>query len=253
MQNSGRSQGGGETSYDKGIGIPWLLIAIAAAAILFIVFSSPARAAEGAQQQGAGPLSLWPILLPLMAASLAIERMVELFWNYVDWILLNFRHWQPAQIKSPQYVQFKSGTSLVIGVVLGILISNFTGMRLFEYLRPLVPNFLDSAPGAWDVIVTGFIIGAGSKPIHDLIGMLTETKHLLGNSAIKQREIAGAAVADSMLKIAQSEAQLMIDVPGVGPARLSAPGDADQEAAEGGDAFSTAVQYLDDIRNRTVV
>ena len=220
MQKSGQTYGDGTTDYDDGSGIPWLLVAAAAAAVLLFLVASPARAAEGAQQQGVDPLSLWPILLPLMAASLAIERMVEVFWNYVDWFLLNARNWQPAQIKSPQYVQFKSGTSLVIGVVLGILISNFTGMRLFEYLRPLVPNFLDSAPGAWDVIITGFIIGAGSKPIHDLIGMLTETKHLLGNSAIKQREIAGAAVADSMLKIAQSEAQLMIDVPGVGPARL---------------------------------
>jgi hypothetical protein len=251
MHNSGQTQSSVEATHYSGIGIPWLPVAAASAVILLVIVASPASAADSSQQQDTGSLSLWPILLPLIASSLAIERMVEVFWNYVDWILLNLRNWQPAQIKSPQYVQFKSGTSLVIGVVLGILISNFTGMRLFEYLRPLVPNFLDSAPGAWDVIVTGFIIGAGSKPIHDLIGMLTETKHLLGNSAIKQREIAGAAVADSMLKIAQSEAQLMIDVPGVGPARLSAPGEGDQEAE--GDAFSTAVQYLDDIRNRTVV
>jgi hypothetical protein len=229
--------------------MPWLVVAAAGALFLLAVIASPARASQDAQEQVGGVLSLWPILLPLVASSLAIERMVELFWNYVDWFLFNARGWEPAQIKSPQYVQFKSGTSLVIGVVLGIMISNFTGMRLFEYLRPLVPNFLDSAPGAWDVIVTGFIIGAGTKPIHDLIGMLTETKHLLGYSAVKQREIAGAAVADSMLKIAQSEAQLMIDVPGVGPARLSAM---DAETAEE-DAFSSAVEYMDDIRNRTVM
>ena len=240
---------GAETSYDDGFSMPWLVVAAAGALFLLAVIASPARAAQDAQEQVGGVLSLWPILLPLVASSLAIERMVELFWNYVDWFLFNARGWEPAQIKSPQYVQFKSGTSLVIGVVLGIMISNFTGMRLFEYLRPLVPNFLDSAPGAWDVIVTGFIIGAGTKPIHDLIGMLTETKHLLGYSAVKQREIAGAAVADSMLKIAQSEAQLMIDVPGVGPARLSAM---DAETAEE-DAFSSAVEYMDDIRNRTVM
>ena len=238
-----------QTNYDEGFSAPWLIIAAVGAFLLLAIVVSPARASQSAQEQGVGPLSLWPILLPLMASSLAIERMIELFWNYVDWFLFNARGWEPAQIKSPQYVQFKSGTSLVIGVILGIMISNFTGMRLFEYLRPLVPNFLDSAPGAWDVIVTGFIIGAGTKPIHDLIGMLTETKHLLGYSAIKQREIAGAAVADSMLKIAQSEAQLMIDVPGVGPARLSAPG----EQGDTEDAFSSAVEYMDDIRNRTVM
>lgn len=251
MQSFRSSQSSSESSYDSTISIPWALVA-AVVAFLFVAFiATPARASDGAQQQAMGPLSLWPVLLPLMASSLAIERMVELFWNYIDWYLMNGRDWEPAQMKSAQYVQFKSGTSLVIGVVLGILISNFTGMRLFEYLRPLVPNFLDSAPGAWDVIVTGFIIGAGTKPIHDLLGMLTETKHLLGYSAIKQREIAGAAVADSMLKIAQSEAQLMIDVPGVGPARLSALSDGEQ-AAEG-DAFSSAVGYMDDIRNRTVM
>lgn len=250
MNETGQSQYGGSSAYESGFRIPWLLVVAAAAFVFFLIVASPARAAESAQEQTSGGLSLWPILLPLIASSLAIERMVEVFWNYIDWFLLNARGWQPAQMKSAQYVQFKSGTSLVLGVVLGILISNFTGMRLFEYLRPLVPNFLDSAPGAWDVIVTGFIIGAGTKPIHDLIGMLTETKHLLGYSAVKQREIAGAAVADSMLKIAQSEAQLMIDVPGVGPARLSAPGDADEAET---DAFSSAVQYMDDIRNRTVM
>ena len=248
MSNS-QVRSGAESSYDDGFGVPWLLVAVAGALFLLAVVASPARASQDAQEQVGGVLSFWPILLPLVASSLAIERMVELFWNYVDWFLFNARGWEPAHIKSPQYVQFKSGTSLVIGVVLGIMISNFTGMRLFEYLRPLVPNFLDSAPGAWDVIVTGFIIGAGTKPIHDLIGMLTETKHLLGYSAVKQREIAGAAVADSMLKIAQSEAQLMIDVPGVGPARLSAM---DAETADE-DAFSSAVEYMDDIRNRTVM
>ena len=141
----------------------------------------------------------------------------------------------------------------MLSVALGILVSNYTGMRLFDYLRPLAPNFVDSVPGVWDVIITGFIIGAGTKPVHDLLGMLTQTKNLLGNSAIKQRETAGAAVAESMLKIAQSEAQAMIDVPGVGPARLSAPGDTSSAEEAGRDAFSTAVGYLDDIRNRTVI
>ncbi len=231
------------------------LAALTAAAVAAMAWAAPAQAAfDGQEAATSAPPSLWPILLPLVAASLAIERGVEMIWNYIDWVLLNFRRWQPAQIKSPQYVQFKSGTSLVLSVVLGILISNYTGMRLFDYLRPLVPNFVAGVPGVWDVIITGFIIGAGAKPMHDLIGMLTQTKNLLGNSAIRQREMAGAAVADSMLKIAQSEAQAMIDVPGVGPARLSAPGDTSSsgEAAER-DAFSTAVEYLDDIRNRTVV
>ncbi len=188
-QSSAAQQSARRNLFRPNLRLWGLLIAVGA----ILLFAAPAQAAIDAQEGAATPEpSLWFILLPLMAASLAIERGVEMFWNYIDWVLLNFRRWQPAQVKSPQYVQFKSGTSLVLSVVLGILISNYTGMRLFDYLRPLVPNFVDSVPGVWDVIITGFIIGAGAKPMHDLIGMLTQTKNLLGNSAIKQRETAGA-------------------------------------------------------------
>ncbi len=187
-QSSAAQQSARRNLFRPNLRLWGLLIAVGA----ILLFAAPAQAAIDAQEGAATPEpSLWFILLPLMAASLAIERGVEMFWNYIDWVLLNFRRWQPAQVKSPQYVQFKSGTSLVLSVVLGILISNYTGMRLFDYLRPLVPNFVDSVPGVW-MIITGFIIGPDALPMHDLIGMLTQTKNLLGNSAIKQRETARA-------------------------------------------------------------
>ena len=197
---------------------------------------------------------LWPVLLPLLASAIAVERAVEVVWNYVDWTLLNVRGWQPADLRANQYIQFKSGTSMVLGIILGIVISNYTGMRLFDFLRPLAPRLLETVPQVWDVLITGFIIGAGTKPTHDLLGIITQTKNLLGSAAVKQREAAGAMLADAVLKLAQSDAQALIDVPGVGPARLAQPNQlrgADAEPAIS--PISTTEQYIQTIRQRTTM
>ena len=167
--------------------------------------------------------------------------------------LLNTRGWEPANLRASQYTHFKSGTSLVLAIVLGVIVANYTGMRFFEYLRPLTPRLLESVPSVWDVLITGFVIGAATKPIHDLLGIITQTKNLLGSSALKQREAAGSMMAEGVLKLAQSDAQAMIDVPGVGPARLATGnrrhGDDDDEPLP--TSLSTTEQYIRTIHERT--
>ena len=54
MQDLRHSQSSGQATYGQGIGIPWLLIAAAAAFVLFVIIASPARASQGAQEQSAG-------------------------------------------------------------------------------------------------------------------------------------------------------------------------------------------------------
>jgi hypothetical protein len=233
-----------------------LIVGALGALLGFVALYSTAWAAP-ASQEAAPTTSIWPVLLPLLAGAIVVERLVEVIWNYVDWLLLNTRGWKPVDLKAAQYVQFKSGTSLLMGMVIGILISNYTGMRLFDYLRPLAPNFLEFVPVVWDVIITGIILGSGSKPIHDLLGIITQTKNLLGNSAIRQREEAGAAVADGVLKLAQSDSQAMIDVPGVGPTRIAMAGQSMHPAGYDGeepapDSTSVTEQYLQTLRDRTV-
>ena len=86
------------------------------------------------------------------------------------------------------------------------------------------------------------------------MGIITQTKNLLGSAAVKQREAAGAMLADAVLKLAQSDAQALIDVPGVGPARLAQPnqlrGDDDEPAIS---PISTTEQYIQTIRQRTTM
>jgi len=201
--------------------------------------------------------SIWPLLLPILTASVGVERAIEIIWNYLEWILLSFGRWQAEQLKSPQYLQFKSGTSLVFGVILGIVVTNYTGMRIFELLRPTAAGLLDNMSVTWDILLTGFIIGAGSKPAHDILGILTQLKNLLNNSAIHQREAAAAALAEGVLKLAQSDAQAMVDVPGVGPARIpmnaTTRGLSGEEEATPTEEKSATERYIDILRSRTAV
>jgi hypothetical protein len=227
-----------------------------AAALLAVGLPTSALLAAAPTQEAvaSNEPSLWLVLLPLMAAAIAVERLIEVLWNYIDWALLNMRGWEPASLRTSQYTQFKSGTSLVLAVVLGVIIANYTGMRLFYYLRPLTPVLVDAVPAVWDVLITGFIIGAGTKPMHDLLGIITQTKNLLNSSALKQREAAGAMMADAVLKLAQSDAQALIDVPGVGPARLASGNrrhDDDDEPMPS--PISTTEQYIRTIHERTTM
>ena len=60
-------------------------------------------------------------------------------------------------------------------------------MRVFQQFEPLAPSLLADVPTSWDIIITGAIIGAGAKPIHDLLGILTKFKDFLDKSAIRSR------------------------------------------------------------------
>lgn len=157
-------------------------------------------------------------LVPVLTAAVAVERALEIVWNYVEWFLISIRKWDGEQLKRMEYTQFKSGTSLLVGIVLGIVVANFANMRL------LLSAGIGNVTPAWDVLITGILIGTGAKPAHDVLGILTQFKSFLANSAIMRREEAGKALAEGVLRLAQSEAQGMVDVPGIGPARLSAPG-----------------------------
>lgn len=196
------------------------------AALVLIGLSAPIAAAAGVAQEAAANPAIWPVLLPLLAAAASVERAVELGWNYVEWALMRFAGWRPSDLKTPSYSQFKSGTSLLAGVVLGIAVVNFSSMRLMAHIQPLIPTFFvgdASQMGLWDVLITGAVVGAGSKPAHDILGIITQLKNFTGNSALKQREQAGAAMADGILKLGQSQqspAAYSIDVPGMGPSAV---------------------------------
>jgi hypothetical protein len=101
------------------------------------------------------------------------------------------------------------------------------------------------------VVVTGLIIGVTAKPIHDLIELLAELKNFMSNAAVRQREAAGAAMADGVLKLAQSEAESMLEVPGLGRTSLTGDYSARTEGAVA-DTQSPTDKYIDVLHNRTL-
>ena len=186
-------------------------------------------AAELEQTVGTEITTVVPAMVPLLGAAAGIERLMELGWHYLEWGALRFFGWRPSDLKSPGYIAFKRSTSLLAGIFLGVVVSNYSGMRLMAYLGQSLPGFLDQVPDLWDILVTGFMIGAGTKPTHDLLGIITQVKNLIGSTALKQREEAGAALADSILKLRQADApaSYRVDVPGVGATQVpGAPGQA---------------------------
>ncbi len=223
------------------------------AGLLLIGQADRLLAAPLFQDPTSQPSPIWPTILAILAASFVLERGVEIVWNYLEWALLNFAGWTPARLRSPQFGQFKSGTSLLVAAVVGILIANTTSMRLFAQLEPLAPALLAGVSDTWDVLVTGLLIGASTKPVHEIMGILTHFSDFLANNATKQREQAGAALAEGVLKLAESEAQSMIDVPGVGPTRIDMGGGADNGDSDinGGESKSPTDNYIDVLHNRT--
>lgn len=187
---------------------------------LFVVdAASAAPLAQPALQEGGTPIA--SVLLPFLAAAATVERILELGWNYIEWLLIRFAKWEGESLKSASYVQFKSGTSLLAGLFLGVVVANYSGMRLLGFLQPMAGGFLGAVPAEWDIILTGIVIGAGSKPAHDILGIVTHLKNLTGNSALNQRHQAAEAFSRGVRNMAEADSPYRTEVPGVGAARVA--------------------------------
>jgi hypothetical protein len=206
--------------------------------------------AAAVQQETAVAPSVWPLLLALFAAAIAVERALELLWNYLEWILLNTKRLHATDLKSSAYVKFKSGTCVLLGAIGGVGLAGLFTLHLFAALQPLALGFIGPIPANWDVVLSGIVVGVLAKPLHDGIGILAGLKNFLDGAAVRQREAAGAALADGVLKLAQSDAQSMIEVPGMGPTRLTGAyeGEAATPAAE---ESSPTDKYIEILHNRT--
>lgn len=216
----------------------------------WLAFAPVAARAASLHQESVEAPSLWPLLLALLAGAFAVERLLELIWNYIEWILLNAKRLHATDIKSSNYVKFKSGTSVLLSAIAGIGLASLFTLHLFAALQPLALGFIGPLPANWDVLLSGVVIGVLAKPIHDVIGIFAGLKNFLDGAAVHQREAAGAALADGVLKLAQSDAQSMIEVPGMGPTRLSGSYEI-EETGTPADEQSPTDKYIEILHNRT--
>ncbi len=147
----------------------------------------------------------WPLILPMLAASTSIERVLEMSWNFIEWGLTGVGGWTAADLKRPAYQQFKSGASLLIANALGIAIASYTDVRMLTYLQPEAFGLFDQVPVSWDIILTGLLIGSATKPTHDVLGLVTRLKSLVGNLSNRQREQSGLFAADASARLLEQQ------------------------------------------------
>jgi len=209
-----------------------------------------ASAAPAYQEPSSAGPPLAPLLLALLAAAFLVERSVELLWSYSEWILLSSGRLQASALHSSNYVKFKIGTSVLLGGAAGVGLANLFTLHLFAALQPLTLGLIGPLPANWDVLLSGLIVGVLAKPVHDTVGILAAFKTFLEGAAVHQREAAGAALADGVLKLAQSDAQNMLEVPGAGPTRLT-PSYGDEEPTE--KSISPTDRYLEILHRRTLL
>ena len=79
-----------------------------------------------------------------------------------------------ALTKDPKYLSWKRTITIWLGLTLGLIVAILSDEGVFEHLNMSVPRLLD-------MLVTGFVIGAGSGPMHSLIGILQGAKSTLEN------------------------------------------------------------------------
>lgn len=83
--------------------------------------------------------------------------------------------------KDPKYVSWKRAISILLALSMGMVVAVFVDKGVFYYLNFNVPRLLE-------MLLTGFILGAGSGPLHSLIGILQGAKDALvgvGNFNVK--------------------------------------------------------------------
>ena len=190
------------------------------------------------------------VLAPLLALALAIERIIETFFDLFEqstedvaklttagegglkWLREELdRAWQAAEgtksnldtedtdknsllkeleaaeerinkansriaglSKDPKYIATKRMLSIWIGLLLGLIVAIISDSGILEALQIGVPRILD-------MIVTGFVIGAGSGPMHSLMGILQGTKNTLESLG----ELASLAPLKKQIKELQDQ------------------------------------------------
>ncbi len=75
-------------------------------------------------------------------------------------------------IKDPKYLAWKRAITIWLGLTLGLIVAIISDVGVFEHLNITVPRLVD-------MLITGFVIGAGSGPLHSLIGILQSAKSTL--------------------------------------------------------------------------
>lgn len=93
-------------------------------------------------------------------------------------------------VQAPEYIAWKKALAIWFGLLIGLVISIVGDLGMMRYIGIPTPRVVD-------MVITGLVIGSGSGPMHDLIGILQGGKDALGSLAdlAKGKSVKEAAQA----------------------------------------------------------
>ena len=99
-------------------------------------------------------------------------------------------------VKSPFWISRKKALSVLIGIGLGLVVAIVGQIGMFDLLgvdlaEGIAAPFLKGLLRWSDILITGLVIGTGSKFVHQLIGILQETKDTITDAGNAWRGMAG--------------------------------------------------------------
>lgn len=96
-------------------------------------------------------------------------------------------------VEAPEYLAWKKALAIWFGLLIGLVISVVGDLGMMRYIGIPTPRFVD-------MVITGLIIGSGSGPMHNLIGILQGGKDALSSLAdlAKGKSVKEAAQALSV-------------------------------------------------------
>jgi hypothetical protein len=103
-------------------------------------------------------------------------------------------------LKSARYKSIKQAVSVLISLSLGLVTAFTTNLDIFRLLN------ISMTAGIFGVILTGLIIGAGSGPVHSLIGILQQSRDTLDQAANLFSSRARSNAAQQYATIMQANA-----------------------------------------------
>jgi len=178
-----------------------------------LMFTGVAWAQEGGDEVSSGEIAV--LLAPLLAAATAVERVIEMIFDWYESIILNISKF-PEQVKDyltwarkevqrlqeevwknsgdvqaleraeeklaqakdriHEYLKSPSYTSWKRTI--SLVLGIVLGLIIAFSTQLQMFHFLGiELPLPWiDVLITGLVIGTGSAPVHSLIGLLQNTK-----------------------------------------------------------------------------
>ena len=81
-----------------------------------------------------------------------------------------------SMTSSLRYKNAKATASVILGLMLGVIVSDLGSLRMFALLG------IGTVPAKLDVFITGLVIGSGSYPVHSLVGFLQQFKDVLNST-----------------------------------------------------------------------